>query len=710
MPGPATHILEKLCSDIYKNSRLSYFIIDKSGMITQWGGNLSDLNMAVPLKKTHIADVALFMEGILPLKGESLEFSCIKMDPDICVDAMLFKSDNGYGLIVWDATRKEAYLTQTQQQCNELSLLIEEQKNRIVQGRKTTFWDRGDLSFLEDLFLALNFAVLEMNDQGHFVLMGTPPLWVSQLPESNQLLSGQTCKEDVFSFLGNFIQEAKSRWKKNPGQTFKSGLWIEKDHTDQEFLYEATGVCVQGKKLLIIASDICTPNEKQSLIQKGRNLALQYQNLQRSDFKLKNMHDELEKRVKERTHDLEQANQRLADELIQRKKIEKERKDVAKQLRQSRKMEAIGTLAGGIAHDFNNILSAIMGFTELSILEIDDTSPVKPKLEKILHASDRAKELVRQILTFSHQTDFEKRPLKLKLIVQETLNLLRASLPAFIDIKQDYSSDAYILADPTQIHQVIMNLCTNSWHAMQQNGGTLFVGIKEMDVTTDDLSAMPELTKGRHIVLSIKDTGCGIPDDLIDRIFDPYFTTKDKNKGTGLGLSVVHGIIGNSNGCIRVNSKKDNGSEFKIFLPAFDSPDQIKPPKQSMPFGNNEHILFVDDEIFQTQLAAELLERLGYQATTCNDSTQALDLFLNKKSRFDLVITDMIMPNMTGKILAEKILAAQPDMPIILCSGYSDEIDPETIHKAGITQYLLKPVGMANLAHAIKKALQTNKS
>jgi len=705
MSDPAIHILEKLCQDIFKNNLLSYFIMDNKGNLIQWGGNLTALNMSVPDTKSRITDVALFMEGILPLSGESMEFSCIKMEPDTCVDALLFKIETGYGLIIWDASQKDAYLTQTQQQCNELSLLIEEQKNKIIQSQIKKI-PGSNLSFLEDLFLSLNYAVLEMNDQGHFILLGTPPAWVTQIPQSSKLLSGGTYEEDVFSFLGNFIQEAKTRWQKNPTESFKSGLWNEKDHSGQEFLFEATGVCVHGKKLLIIANDVCHPNEKQSIIQKGRDLALHYDELRRSDLELKNTHNELELRVKERTKDLEQAYQRLANELKERKRVEKEREDVAQQLRQSRKMEAIGTLAGGIAHDFNNILSAIMGYTELSLLEAGQDAPLTPKLEKILHASERAKGLVRQILTFSHQTDYEKRPLKLRLVIKEALNLLRASFPAFIDIQVQLNSNAYILADPTQIHQVIMNLSTNAWHAMKQDGGTLFIGIEEIDITPQDLSDMPELAVGQYIVLSVKDTGVGIPADLLDRIFDPYFTTKDINKGTGLGLSVVHGIVSSSKGCIQAFSEIDKGSEFKIFLPAFDSSAKIKSEKKTMPFGNQEHILFVDDEIFQTQMADELLHRLGYLSTTCNDSTKALDLFMDKNNHFDLVITDMIMPGMSGKILAKKILEAKPDMPIILCSGYSDEIDPETIHKTGISQYLMKPVGMENLAYSIQNALQ----
>ncbi|MCD4719137.1 MAG: response regulator [Desulfobacula sp.] len=707
MPDSTTLILEKICFQVLKDCALAYFVTDNLGRITQWGGNLSGLNIPAPEKETHISDLLLFMEGILPLKSKSMEFSCIKMPSKVGVDALLFKIDNGYGLIVWDTRKKEEYLTRTQQECNELSLLIEKQKNRIIH-----FADKDTQgkykNFLEDFFQALNFVVLEMNDQGHFVLIGRPPLWVEQIPQSSQILAGQAYKEDAFSFLGNFIQEAKSRWLKNHTRSFKSGIWIEKDHTDQEFLFEATAVDIHGRKLLIIAHDVCHPNEKQSIIQKGRDLALHYHNLKRSDQKLKNMHDELESRVKKRTKALEEANLKLANELKERKKVEKEREEVFRQLRQSQKIEAIGTLAGGIAHDFNNILSGIIGFTELSILEAESGSKLKQRLEKVLHASDRAKELVRQVLTFSHETSYEKRPLKLKLIVTEVLTLLRASLPSFIDIEKNLQSNSYILADHTQIHQVIMNLCTNAWQAMKEKGGTLRIELDDIDINPEDPIEKCKSISGRHLVLTIKDTGCGIPPDVIERIFDPYFTTKDKDKGTGLGLSVVHGIITKCNGCITINSQVGKGSEFQIYLPSFDAQNEAKTIEEPIPLGNNETILFIDDESFQTEAAEQLLPRLGYRVVTSNDSIKALNLFLNEKENFDLVITDMTMPKMTGKTLAKKILEIEPDIPVILCSGYSDDIHPDILKDIGIKEYLMKPIGMKDLAHAVKNALQKN--
>ena len=700
-------ILEKICFQIFKDCSLAYFITDNLGKTIQWGGNLSNLNIPTPEKENHISDIVLFMEAILPLKSKSMEFSCIKMPHKVCVDALLFKMDNGYGLIVWDTSKKEEYLTQTQQECNELSLLIEKQKNRISCLSDKDI-QKVNKAFLENLFLELNLAVLEINDQGHFVLIGTPPLWIEQISQSSQILAGEAYQEDAFSFLGNFIQEAKSRWLKNHQESFKSGIWIEKDTTGQEFLFEATALDIHGKKLLIIAHDVCHPNETQSIIQKGRNLALNYQSLQRSDRELKGMHDELELRVKERTKDLEEANHRLANELKKRKKIEKEREDMFKRLRQSQKMEAIGTLAGGIAHDFNNILSGIIGFTELSLLEAQDGSKLKQRLGKVLQASDRAKELVRQVLTFSHATVYEKKPLKLKLIVTEVLNLLRASFPSFIDIEKDLQSNSYILADHTQMHQVIMNLCTNAWHAMKDEGGTLRVELDDINIKPEELIDKCKSISGRHLVLTIKDTGCGIQQGVIEKIFDPYFTTKEKDKGTGLGLSVVHGIVYKCNGCITISSQLGKGSVFKIYLPSFDTQNEAKTVEESIPLGNNETILFVDDDPVQTELAELLLPQMGYRVVTSNDSVKALNIFLAEKEKFDLVITDMTMPKMTGNVFAKKIFTIAPDMPVILCSGYSDDILLDMVKDMGIEEYLIKPIEMKELAHAVKNALQKN--
>ena len=704
MSEPIQLMLEKICLQVFKNRSLVYFITDNQGKILQWGGDPSGLNIIGPEKEDFISDRVLFMEGILPLEEPSMEFSCIQLSSDICVDALLFKMDEvGYGLIVWDATRKEQALAQIQQRQNEFSLSIEEQKKQMLSLADPGKNEKSRTS-LEELFQALDFAVMEMNRQGHFVLIGTPPLWIKHIPQSEQMLLGLAYEEDVFSFLGNFIQEVKEQWSRKPRGSFKSGLWIEKDSAGQELFLDATAVDIHGRKLLIIS------NEKQSIIQKGRDLALQSDRLKRSGRKLKNLHDEMELRVQERTKDLEEANLKLANELKERKKLEKERMEVSKQLRQSQKMEAIGTLAGGIAHDFNNILSAIMGFSELSLMAAGDEPRLKSRLEKILHASGRAKDLVRQILAFSHQTEYEKKPIKLISIITEVLSLLRALLPSFIEIETNLKSDAHVLADQTQLHQVIMNLCTNAWHSMKEKGGTLSIELKEIEIKPDApvIVGSCQLMSGRYLVLTIKDTGCGIRPDVIEKIFDPYFTTKDKDKGTGLGLSVVHGIIANCNGHIAVNSQVGKGSEFKLYFPSFYALNKPEIIQESIPLGNGERILFVDDESLLTELAEQILNQLGYQVVTCNDSIKAYTLFSDAQENFDLVISDMIMPKMTGKTLAEKMIERNPNIPVILCSGYSDDIDPETIRESGITQYLMKPIGMLDLARAVKNALKKN--
>lgn len=701
MIDSATGILEKICCQVFKECGLAYYILDGLGKIIQWGGNLSDLRLGIPEKNSPISDSVVFMEGILPLKTSSMEFSCIKMPSTGPVDALLFRLDPGYGLILWDASKKEAYLTQEQQIRNESILLQQEQKKTEQIHSEEKICQEKTQTLLEDLFQALNLIVLEMNSQGQFSLVGTPPDWIDQIPQANLLISGQVYEEDVFSFLGNFMGEARTRWSRNHPSAFKSGIWIQKDPQGQEVLFEATGVDVHGRKLMILSQDVCYPHEKQSIIQKGRNLALNYHSLKRSGREMKKLQDELELRVQERTQALTEANRCLAAELEERKILEKERKEMSRQLRQSQKMEAIGTLAGGIAHDFNNILSGIMGFTELSLAQAPSGSPLTPNLEKILSAALRAKDLVRQILTFSHQTEYQKKPLKLGRLVTEVLNLLKASLPASITIVQELQTDGCILADQTQMHQVLLNLCTNAAQAMEDRGGTLGVGLKEIDMDSKGLDA--EIISSRQVVLTVRDTGSGIGPEVLERIFDPYYTTKEK--GTGLGLSVVHGIVTKTNGCITVKSQVGQGSVFNIHFPALDAPQRADSLPESVPLGNNERILLVDDETIQTEMAEKLLGRLGYQVVPINDSMEALAIFSADRENFDLVITDMIMPRMTGKTLAEKIFEIKPEIPIILCSGYSHEMKSGVMEQAGITLNLMKPFTMKDLAKAVKTAL-----
>ncbi|MBT8372281.1 MAG: response regulator, partial [Deltaproteobacteria bacterium] len=382
-----------------------------------------------------------------------------------------------------------------------------------------------------------------------------------------------------------------------------------------------------------------------------------------------------------------------------------ERKQLESQLQQAHRMEAIGTLAGGIAHDFNNILAAAIGYTEMALNDNANNSALKSNLQEVLKAGHRAKNLVRQILAFSRQADQEVKPLQVKIIVKEALKLLRASLPTTIEIRPNINSDAAVLADPTQIHQVLMNLCTNAQHAMREKGGFLQVSLTSAEIE----SGIPEqrlgVTAGKYLCLKIRDTGHGMSSAVIDRIFDPFFTTKARDEGTGMGLAVVHGIVNSYKGAVTVESEVGKGSTFKIYLPVIEK--EITAPVKTRTHNCNgsENILFVDDETALLDIGQQMLNRLGYHVITKTSSVEALELFQAKPDKFDLVITDMTMPNMTGDKLAQKMLAIRPDIPVILCTGYSHQITEEKAKRIGIKKFIFKPVAIEELARTIRNVM-----
>jgi PAS domain S-box-containing protein len=386
-------------------------------------------------------------------------------------------------------------------------------------------------------------------------------------------------------------------------------------------------------------------------------------------------------------------------------------RDVTKQkflersLRQSQKMEAIGTLAGGIAHDFNNILFSIIGYSELSLDELEEDSPVRNNLQEILDASKRATDLVRQILTFSRQTEHELIPIQIDLIVKEIITLLRASLPTTIEIRKNIKTDAMALSDPTQVHQILMNLCVNASHAMREKGGVLAIDLESVEIDTDLSGKYPDLKAGPYINLSVCDTGHGISPEMLNRIFDPFFTTKTREHGTGLGLSVIHGIVRNFGGAIYAFSELGKGSIFKVFIPAIErrmNPEQRT--KTPIPKGT-EHILFIDDEPMLAKMGKQLLESLGYQVKMITKSSDALKLFRKKPDRFDLVITDMTMPNLTGEKLAIELMNIRPDIPVILSSGFNYNIDEKKAMALGIRAFISKPVLKQEIAETIRNVL-----
>ncbi len=382
-------------------------------------------------------------------------------------------------------------------------------------------------------------------------------------------------------------------------------------------------------------------------------------------------------------------------------------------LRQAQKMEAIGTLAGGIAHDFNNILFVILGYTEMSMDNVSHESPVYDYLEQVLKASNRAKYLIFQILTFCRRSEQEKVAIKIQPVIKEAIKLLKVSLATNIEIRQKIeNSCGKVMGDPTQIHQIIMNLCTNAYHAMKEKGGILDVKLAETDIGDEDMIGETKPRAGRYIVLTVSDTGYGMPRWVIDKIFDPYFTTKPKGEGTGLGLAVVHGVVKSMNGYITVESEPGKGTKFQIYFPRIEA-DEIKSQESvsddTLP-GGQEHILVVDDEYQVAQMLREMLTLLGYKVTAMTDSAEALNLFCNDPKAFDLVITDKTMPKMTGLELSHNILLIRQDIPILLCSGFSDTASKEKLKSMGIQDLIMKPVNKREIAVTIHRIINRSKS
>ena len=393
-------------------------------------------------------------------------------------------------------------------------------------------------------------------------------------------------------------------------------------------------------------------------------------------------------------------------DITERKHAEEAFRQTERQLHQLQKMEALGTLSAGIAHDFNNILGAILGFTEMALLKLGPGEEVYPNLNQVMKAGNRAKELVKQILTFSRQVEQERMPTKLDLVVEEVLKLLRASLPSTITIQQHLSTESgVILADPIQIHQVLMNLCTNAEHAMREKGGTLKVCLDNVEISSGQDSMPPELKPGHYLQLSVSDTGKGIPPEIQNRIFEPFFTTKDMGEGTGMGLSVVHGIIANHEGAITVESTPGCGTTFAIFLPRINAVVESETRENIPTQRRHACILFVDDEEALAQLGKKMLQQLGYEAVVCTNSIEALHTFRADPFHFDVVITDQTMPNLTGDALARELLNIRPELPIILCTGFSYTIAPEKATALGIRAFLMKPILSYQLAETIQRVL-----
>lgn len=402
---------------------------------------------------------------------------------------------------------------------------------------------------------------------------------------------------------------------------------------------------------------------------------------------------------------LEQTKKTLEQKILEQQQAEEKRVQLENQLKHSQKLEAIGTLAGGIAHDFNNLLFAMLGYITMAKEELPENSAIKDDLEEAVKAANRAKDLIQQILTFSRQQEGERQPIRVASLIKEAMKMIRAFLPTTIEIREKIESDsAAILADPSQIHQIIMNLCTNSGYAMRKTGGTLEVSLTDVEVDSE-FAASYEIVIGKYLKLSVSDSGHGISEEDLEKIFDPFFTTKPVGEGTGMGLAVVHGIVKNHQGAITVSSEKGVNTTFNIFFPVIEEAIADKKKEfETMPKGD-EHILVVDDDISLVKLEKRILERCGYKVTTAISSLEALEVFKENPTKYQLVISDQAMPKLAGANLAKELFEIRSDIRIILVTGYSSTISANQAKELGIREYIMKPIAPHEFSATVRRVL-----
>ena len=401
-----------------------------------------------------------------------------------------------------------------------------------------------------------------------------------------------------------------------------------------------------------------------------------------------------------------QSIQGILTDITSQKQMETEKDQLQAQLFQVQKLEAVGTMAGGIAHDFNNILAIILGCSELIQEDLEKDTRAYGNVVEILKASQRAKELVHQLLSFNRPNNHQQRPMPLSLIVEETSRFLRALLPPNIEIRSEIdTTSGSIVADPTQIHQLLMNLGLNAKHAMGEAGGILDIRLQQSELATPLVLPHTTLQPGSYLQLSLVDTGCGMPQDVQERIFEPFFTTKPPGEGSGMGLSIVHSITASHQGAVTVKSAPGQGTSFDIYFPRLEEVAQsVEIPEMATSTGNGR-ILFVDDEEAITRTAGQILDGLGYESIMTTSSEEALQLFRQNPNAFDAIVTDQIMPRLTGEDLARECLSLRPDLPMVVCTGFSQTFTEEKAKSMGVREYLMKPLSKDDLGHSLQRAL-----
>ncbi len=685
-----------LLDQIEEQIVFAYGSVDESGTILEFGGDLAALGLAGIEPGRSLQEQLLFTEGLIPMRSRSLYLPLIRLNATTTLDVHCFQTDFGYGLLFIDATDRYGLLKQWQEKLNRWALA------RATPLQPSGFGDE----FWKELSGALDLAVFRIESDSPLRLAPiTSPTWLTSFPEFFSLPAPDSAELGVDSFLAHFLREASTFWKESKSGSLHSGTWTERDPLGNEHSFEATAVCTRSHRSLIITHNPHSLREQQQLIQKARELAMDQRMLKRAQSELLDARMCLEATVTERTAGLERANLQLVEELKLREQLERQQHEMSYRLQQAQKMETIGTLAGGIAHDFNNLLAAILGFTELSIPEVEAGSALHDNLEQILSAVGRARELTRQILLFSRQSKPEKQPIELQAAVTEALGLMRGSLPPTVTIERDLRSSAYVIADPVHMHQVVMNLCTNAIQAIQPDPGTLSVSLRDRTMDIGQTRSLDAIEPGDYVELSVRDTGSGMPPEVARRVFEPFYTTKREGEGTGMGLSVVHGIVRECGGSIQVQSQPGVGTAFTVLLPrALETPSTRYSPPPPIHSGS-ERILFVDDDAVQVALAQRMLGHMGYEVATATGFRQALALFCEEPNGFDLVISDVAMPGMDGDTLSEQLKAIDPEVRIILCSGSGQNGLEEHTSSDRVAAYVTKPISMSEMGEIIARVL-----
>ncbi len=524
-----------------------------------------------------------------------------------------------------------------------------------------------------------------------------------QKETKNELLESKSLLEAAFESTadGILVVDKNRQWTKF-NQNF-TDIW-----NIPNSMIDSMTNSFDGKKALdYIMDNFKNPDEFISKIQEI------YQNKEMDSFDTLELKDG---RILEHYSKPQKLNNQIVGRVWSLRDITEQRR-LESQLQLSQKMDSLGTLAGGIAHDFNNILFPILGHTEMLL---EDAAKEDAAKESLFHSSLnqiytgalRAKDLVNQILAFSRQDKNQLILMKMQPVIKEALKLIRSTIPAMIKIKQDIRADCGIIkADPTQIHQIVMNLATNAYHAMEETGGELTVTLEEIKLGKHEFLIPPEMKSGIYACLSIADTGVGMTKSTTEKIFDPFFTTKEKGKGTGMGLSVVHGIVNSMRGHIQINSEPNKGSQFKVYFPTQKNAEEEQFPLTKEPIqGGTEQILLVDDEQAILTMARQMLERLGYQVISQTSSLEAIETFHRNPEKFDLVITDMAMPHLSGDKLAVELRRIRHDIPILICTGFSEAMSEEKAATLGIRGFLMKPIRMKDFSQKIREVLDNNRT